>query len=106
MGFPVMNGIVTRHYLRQRFWIATLVLLTALAVSAGGMILTVRAQADRGNYLVAFHHLDNAAMRLKLEFARLSLMPYGAAADRQSARRTFVELLTAFRPISLSARDV
>ena len=105
MGFPVMNGIVTRHYLRQRFWIATLVLLTALAVSAGVMILAVRAQADRGNYLVAFHHLDDAAMNLEMEFARLSLLPDGAASDRQGARAAFVELLTEFRAIGVSDLD-
>ncbi len=41
-----MNGIVTRHYLRRRFWIATLVLLVTLAASAGIMTLAVGAQAD------------------------------------------------------------
>ena len=98
-----MNGILTRHYLRRRFWIATLVLLAALAVSAGIMLLAVRAQADRSSYLIAFHHLDDAAMHLEMELARLSLVPDGVAADRQGARNAFVELLTEFRAIVVSS---
>ena len=96
-----MNGIVTRHYLRQRFWIATLVLLATFAISAGIMILSVGEQADRRNYLVAFHHLNNAAIRLE----RLSVVPEGELVNRRKMRSTFVALLTEFRAVSASGSD-
>ena len=100
-----MKGIVTRHYLRQRFWIATLVLLAALATSVGIMILAMGAQADRGNYLVAFYHLGNAATRLERELVRLSVVPDGEVVDRRKARSTFIALLTEFSAVSASGSD-
>jgi signal transduction histidine kinase len=98
-----MNGIVTRHYLRQRFWIATFVLLAAIAGSAGILILMAGAQADRGNYLVAFHHLNNATIRLERELARLSVVPESEDTDRREVRSAFAGLLADFRAISASA---
>jgi signal transduction histidine kinase len=98
-----MNGIVTRHYLRQRFWIATFVLLAAIAGSAGILILMAGAQADRGNYLVAFHHLNNATIRLERELARLSAVPESEDTDRREVRSAFAGLLADFRAISASA---
>ena len=88
----MMNRIVTRQFLRHRFWVATFVLLVAIAGSAGIMIQAVGAQADRGNYLVAFHNLNDAAVRLERELTRLSDVPEGDVADRQKARAGFVEL--------------
>ena len=67
-----MNGIVTRHYLRRRFWIATLVLLVTLAASAGIVTLALGVQANKANHVMAFHHLGTAAARLELEFDRLT----------------------------------
>ena len=104
-----MNGVVTRHFLRRRFWIATLLLLATLATSAGTVILVLRAQAERSNYIVAFHHLDNAAMQLELALAHLSFSRGGDAAvhakNREAARVAFIELLTEFRAISFSDTD-
>ncbi len=100
-----MSGIVTRHYLRQRFWVAAFVLLAALVVSAGIMILAMTVQADKGNYLAALQHLDIAATRLERELSRLSIVPEGGVADRQKARSAFVGLLTEFRAISASGSD-
>jgi signal transduction histidine kinase len=97
-----MNGIVTRQFLRRRFWIATLVGLVTLALSAQVIVLAMGAQVDRGNYLAAFHRLNNAATRLELELVRLSQLDEGAMADRAGVRAAFADALTEFRAIGIS----
>ncbi len=100
-----MNGIVTRQYLRRRFWIATLVLLVTLAASAVIVTLALGGQANKASHVMAFHHLGTAAARLELELDRLTHSAEGEATDRQRARAAFVHLLTEFRAISFSHGD-
>ncbi|MEE8453531.1 MAG: ATP-binding protein, partial [Limibaculum sp.] len=49
--------------------------------------------------------INNAAMQLERELARLSVVPDGEVVDRRKARSTFVVLLTEFRAVSASSSD-
>ena len=68
-----MNGIVTRHYLRRRLWVATLVLLMTLASSAGIVVLVLGAQVEKGILEVAVDRTSHRAILFVLALSGLGI---------------------------------
>lgn len=94
---------MTRHYLRQRLWVAALVLLGTLVSSAVIAIAALEAEAERSRYIATFDRLGIVAHRLADELGVLPVWTAGAEVRREQARAAFVELLTGFRAMVMSA---
>jgi signal transduction histidine kinase/DNA-binding response OmpR family regulator len=97
-----MDSIVTQRFLQRRFRIATLVLLFALISSAAAVLVQLQAQADRTNYVVAFHRLGTGVMQLHHEVENLISSPDHVGEHRAQARTAFTDLFAEYRAIAFA----
>ena len=104
-GRSSMSRVVTVRYLRRRFWIAKLVLIGALAASAGVATLTLKTQEERSEYALALQHLGNAVNRVEEELDRLVFYSRRGAASRDAVRAAYDTLAEKFHGIVMASRD-